>query len=309
VDGLIGPARRDEPSRHRAISNAYPTVEEEALEQHLRGVARRRGCELVVERLSNGRWRAAFVQSGVTLQSAERSERRGALDDLRVVTPMAREIHSIEKQRTVSIIIALVAVAVFIAGAFEEPRDTAEVVGAVALGVIALAVRWRAERRGDLLNWEVRRHLTPRPSGAEADDGVDLAYTLREMMPLPGDSRRGRQYKLRAARNFVARLDNTQSWSLATTLARMIVADTRYVTTYQREYLTRLRAEATALLDDPVPLPRFDPTGIILFAAMTADPLDCNAVALFPAATRASLLGQRVGQVWSRVRPGPTRST
>jgi hypothetical protein len=293
------------------MSNAYATVGEgeKVLEQHLRGVARRRGCELVVERLSNGRWRAAFVQSGVTLQSAEHSERCGALDDVRVVTPMAREIHSIEKQRTVSIIIALVAVAVFIAGAFEEPRDTAEVVGAVALGVIALAVRWRAERRGDLLNSEVRRHLTPQPSGTGADDGVDLAYTLREMMPLPGDSRRGRQHKLRAARDFVAKLDNTQSWSLATTLARMIIGDTLYVTTYQREFLTRLLAGATAVLDNPVPLPRFGTTSIIFLAAMAADPLDCNAVALCPAATRASLLGQRVGQLWPRVRPGPTRPT
>ena len=64
----------------------------EQLENELRELALKRDCELVVERVERGRWRAAFKQftgmaaiapHGAIILSAEDGDRRVALEQLR----------------------------------------------------------------------------------------------------------------------------------------------------------------------------------------------------------------------------------
>jgi hypothetical protein len=55
----------------------------EELEQEVRGMAVAQGCDLVIEQRRDGRWRAAFRQSGTDGYAAEQDTREGALSDLR----------------------------------------------------------------------------------------------------------------------------------------------------------------------------------------------------------------------------------
>jgi hypothetical protein len=71
-----------------------PDVDEAGLEQHLRDLTFSLDCEFFIERIDDGRWRAAFKQfgdpagiapRGVILKAAEHRDRRGALEALRAL--------------------------------------------------------------------------------------------------------------------------------------------------------------------------------------------------------------------------------